>query len=227
MGSLVRFYWPVALPRVPETNYSQLPKDKRIQFFEYELKSPRPSGQIMIGYSDSNKDGGIMSSLVELRHAQNQLSAIGQQHGVHVRFFHGRGGTISRGAGPTDRFVRALSDGTLCGDLRLTEQGETIAQKYAHQTSTIYNLEQFLAGVTRKTLSDLHEPSSSHALEETLEAVEKHGLPLLVHAEMTDPDIDVFDREAVFLDRQLAPVTRRFSGLRVVVEHVSTRIGGR
>ena len=60
---------------------------------------------------------------------------------------------------------------------------------------------------------------------QALEAMEKHGLPLLVHAEMTDPDIDVFDREAVFLDRQLAPVTQRFPGLRVVVEHVSSRIG--
>jgi phosphoenolpyruvate carboxylase len=72
------------------------------------------------------------------------LTEVGNRHGVRVRFFHGRGGTISRGAGPTHRFIKALPDNTLQGDLRLTEQGETIAQKYAHQPTAIYNLELFL-----------------------------------------------------------------------------------
>jgi len=126
------------------------------------------TGQIMIGYSDSNKDGGILASLVGLRHAQDQLAEVGRKHCVHVRFFHGRGGTISRGAGPTHRFIRSLPDRTLQGDLRLTEQGETIAQKYAHQPTAIYNLELFLAGVTTKTLADLHVQQSAHPLEPTL-----------------------------------------------------------
>jgi phosphoenolpyruvate carboxylase len=122
----------------------------------------------MIGYSDSNKDGGILASFVGLRQAQQRLSEIGNRLGVQVRFFHGRGGTISRGAGPTHRFIRSLPNGTLRGDLRLTEQGETIAQKYAHQSSATHNLELFLAGVTRKTLADtLHAPDP-HDLEESL-----------------------------------------------------------
>lgn len=129
------------------------------------------SGQIMIGYSDSNKDGGILASLVGLRQAQDKLAGVGRKHGVHVRFFHGRGGTISRGAGPTHRFIRSLPDRTLEADLRLTEQGEMIAQKYAHQPTAIYNLELFLAGVTTKTLTDLHVPSSVHPLESTLESL--------------------------------------------------------
>lgn len=172
---------------------------RSLAYIQRTKKLSQPTGQIMIGYSDSNKDGGIMSSLVELRHAQNQLSAIGQQHGVHVRFFHGRGGTISRGAGPTHRFVRALPDGTLRGDLRLTEQGETIAQKYAHQTSAIYNLEQFLAGVTRKTLSDLHEPSTSHALEETLVAMASWA-KTEYHELLNTPGFIDFFRQATPID---------------------------
>ncbi len=127
-----------------------------------------PVGQIMIGYSDSNKDGGILASLVNLRHAQKQLSQVGKQHGVRVRFFHGRGGTISRGAGPTHRFIKALPDETLRGDLRVTEQGETIPQKYAHQSTAIYNLELFLSGVTRKTLLDQNSDLKDHPLEDTL-----------------------------------------------------------
>lgn len=125
-------------------------------------------GQIMIGYSDSNKDGGILASLVHLRCAQKELHAVGEKHGVRIRFFHGRGGTISRGAGPTHRFIKSLPDDTLGGDLRLTEQGETIPQKYAHQSTAIYNLELFLAGVTRKTLWDSEHDEAEHPLEGTL-----------------------------------------------------------
>ncbi len=139
-----------------------------LKYLQRAKKLPHMTGQIMIGYSDSNKDGGILASLVGLRHAQSQLSEIGRKQGVHVRFFHGRGGTISRGAGPTHRFIQALPDGTLQGDLRVTEQGETIAQKYAHQSSAIHNLELFLAGVVRKSLSDVHGPAVPHPLEAIL-----------------------------------------------------------
>lgn len=127
-----------------------------------------PVGQVMIGYSDSNKDGGILASLVHLRNAQKELTRVGKKHGVRIRFFHGRGGTISRGAGPTHRFIKALPHDSLQGDLRLTEQGETIPQKYAHQSTAIYNLELFLAGIARKTLADQHSDANEHPLEDTL-----------------------------------------------------------
>ncbi len=128
-----------------------------------------PVGQIMIGYSDSNKDGGIVASLIGLRRAQTALTEVGNRHGVRVRFFHGRGGTISRGAGPTHRFIKSLPERTLQGDLRLTEQGETIAQKYAHQPTAIYNLELFLAGTMRKSLADQRDPLAVNTLEGTLD----------------------------------------------------------
>ncbi|MEY2821682.1 MAG: hypothetical protein RL105_1254 [Verrucomicrobiota bacterium] len=113
--------------------------------------------QVMIGYSDSNKDGGILASLWNLYRAQQNLAGIGAKHGVRVVFFHGRGGTISRGAGPTHRFIDALPPGTINGQFRITEQGETITKKYANHITAVNNLELLTAGVTQNTL--LHEVS--------------------------------------------------------------------
>ncbi len=107
---------------------------------------PVPVQQVMVGYSDSNKDGGILSSLWSLYRAQETLAAIGAENGIAVSFFHGRGGTISRGAGPTHRFLRALPPGSLTGALRMTEQGETISRKYANRITAEYHLELLLAG---------------------------------------------------------------------------------
>jgi phosphoenolpyruvate carboxylase len=156
-------------------------------------------GQVMIGYSDSNKDGGILASLVNLRLAQRELVRVGKKHNIRIRFFHGRGGTISRGAGPTHRFIQALPSESLSGDLRLTEQGETIPQKYAHQSTAIYNLELFLAGVARKTLSDQHTDPMEHPLEDTL--VELAGWARETYTELIHRDGFVsFFRQATPID---------------------------
>lgn len=111
-----------------------------------------PTAQVMVGYSDSNKDGGILASQWRLRSAQRALSATARKMGVDLRFFHGRGGTPSRGAGPTHRFLEALPHDSLHGDFRVTEQGETIAQKYANEGTATHNLELMAAGVTATTL---------------------------------------------------------------------------
>ncbi len=108
--------------------------------------------QIMLGYSDSNKDGGILASQWALHDAQKSITAIGVKHGVELRFFHGRGGTISRGAGPTNWFMRALPHGSLTGDFRMTEQGETIARKYAYPESAVHHLESLQACVAHATV---------------------------------------------------------------------------
>jgi phosphoenolpyruvate carboxylase len=110
--------------------------------------------QVMIGYSDSNKDGGILASFWSLYRAQGELARSAADAGVRIRFFHGRGGTISRGAGPAHRFLDALPPGSVAGDLRLTEQGETIAQKYANRITAAHNLELLTAGAVRRTLLD-------------------------------------------------------------------------
>ncbi|HZW73359.1 MAG TPA: phosphoenolpyruvate carboxylase, partial [Caldimonas sp.] len=97
--------------------------------------------QVMVGYSDSNKDGGILASLWSVYRAEAALARTGRDAGVRVRFFHGRGGTMSRGGGPEHRFVKAIHPEALEGDLRVTEQGEAIEQKYANRLVAAYNLE--------------------------------------------------------------------------------------
>jgi phosphoenolpyruvate carboxylase len=115
------------------------------------LSAPPPQ-EVMIGYSDSNKDAGIVASQWALHRGQAELAGVAAQHGGQLRFFHGRGGTVSRGAGPTHRFLEALPAGSLGGDIRTTEQGETIAQKYANLDTAAYNLELLLAGVTKAVM---------------------------------------------------------------------------
>ena len=122
----------------------------------YAAAGGEPVQQVMIGYSDSNKDGGIFSSLWQLERAQQALAAIGAEMGTRIRFFHGRGGSISRGAGPSHRFIRALPPAALGGDLRLTEQGEIIARKYANRLTAMHNLELLLSGVTRAAAQERH-----------------------------------------------------------------------
>ena len=101
---------------------------------------------IMLGYSDSNKDTGIMASQWILKSAQSKLVQVGVDHGVKIVFFHGRGGTVGRGAGPTHRFLEALPASALSGGLRVTEQGEVIAQKYNTPSTATANLEWLMAG---------------------------------------------------------------------------------
>ena len=127
-----------------------------------------PVQQVMIGYSDSNKESGILASQWALHRAQAAITATAKEAGVEIRFFHGRGGTISRGAGPTHRFLDALPAGTVSGDLRLTEQGETIAQKYANGATALFNLESLLAGAAGTAL----RPFSPTRAELSAQAVE-------------------------------------------------------
>ena len=117
-----------------------------------------PVLQVMIGYSDSGKDGGFLSSFWALYDAQARMTALGERRGVRLRFFHGRGGAIGRGAGPTHRFLAALPPGALGGDLRMTEQGETISQKYANRVTAAHHAELALAGCLGSTLTRREDP---------------------------------------------------------------------
>jgi phosphoenolpyruvate carboxylase len=117
--------------------------------------------QVMVGYSDSNKDGGIIASFQSLQKAQKAMSETGRKHNVKVYYFHGRGGTISRGAGPTNRFVNALPADSINNHIRLTEQGETISQKYSNTGTAAYNLELLTASMLERTLSKKNAVSES------------------------------------------------------------------
>jgi phosphoenolpyruvate carboxylase len=124
-----------------------------------------PVQQIMIGYSDSNKDGGILASQWNLYKAQTKLIQIGIKHGVKIRFFHGKGGSISRGAGPTHWFLRALPPHSVNGDIRFTEQGETIERKYANKNNAVYNIELLTAGTLAASMLQNNSPGEEYELE--------------------------------------------------------------
>ncbi len=149
------------------------------------LPHAQPIQQVMVGYSDSNKDCGIVASQWVLHKAQSALAQSGIDHGTKIRFFHGRGGTISRGAGPTHRFLGALPPGSIQGDLRLTEQGETIAQKYANLVTATYNLELLLAGVTGFSVAERQqkEPEAGTQIGEILSVSSRAAYDKLIGAE--------------------------------------------
>jgi phosphoenolpyruvate carboxylase len=111
---------------------------------------------IMLGYSDSNKDGGSFTSNWELYRAEIDLvelfGALRKDHGITLRLFHGRGGTVGRGGGPSYQAILAQPPGTVNGQIRLTEQGEVIASKYAHPEIGRRNLETLVAATLEATL---------------------------------------------------------------------------
>jgi phosphoenolpyruvate carboxylase len=114
---------------------------------------------VMIGYSDSTKDGGYLAACWALHRAQTQIHEVARRRGVAVTFFHGRGGSLGRGGGPTARAILSLPAATFDGSLRLTEQGEVLAERYDHAPTAHRHLEQVtwsaLLSSTRKTTADI------------------------------------------------------------------------
>lgn len=107
--------------------------------------------EIMLGYSDSNKDGGILSSRWNIYQTELKLTKIAKDHNMRFKYFHGIGGTISRGGGKYHRFLESMPAGSLGGEIKLTVQGETIAQQFANLLNGTYNMEILLSGVALQT----------------------------------------------------------------------------
>ena len=125
-----------------------------IPYYRQLLESRGEIQEVMLGYSDSNKDGGFLTSNWELYKAERSLVEVFAKHQVRIRLFHGRGGTVGRGGGPSYYAVLAQPPGSVNGQLRLTEQGEVIASKYADPVIGRRNLETLVAATMEATLLD-------------------------------------------------------------------------
>jgi phosphoenolpyruvate carboxylase len=164
-----------------------------------QLEAWRGQQQIMLGYSDSNKDGGFVTANWELYRAQGALVAACRKAGATLLLFHGRGGAIGRGGGPTGRAIMAQPPGALSGRLRLTEQGEVAFARYAHPGIAHRHLEQTIHAVFRATLLPFPEGAHDHwaADMETLSPLALASYRRLVY---DDPDFVRYFHEATPID---------------------------
>jgi phosphoenolpyruvate carboxylase len=172
--------------------------------YRQHLQTRGQHQMVMLGYSDSAKDGGIVASRWALQQAQIAMIALARESGVRITFFHGRGGSASRGGGKTERAVIAAPRGSVDGVLRLTEQGEVIHRKYGIRALALRNLEQMTGAVLQATLRPRPpEPRETRwrAIAAELAADARDFYRALVHEDAGFPDyfraatpIDVIER---------------------------------
>lgn len=132
------------------------------------LNSPSGRIEVMLGYSDSNKDGGFTCSNWELEKAQRKITETLAELGFLPSFFHGRGGSVSRGGAPTARAIAAQPAGTVLGRMRTTEQGEVVSAKFANRLTAVHQIELLASSVLHRSLepkSKKPEPEFDNALE--------------------------------------------------------------
>lgn len=110
--------------------------------------------EVMLGYSDSNKDGGTIASKWNLYKAEKSLSEVGKKYETEIYFFHGTGGTISRGGGKYHRFIEGMPENTVSGTIKITVQGESVAQLFGNPMTAVYNLNALSSGVARHNIKN-------------------------------------------------------------------------
>jgi phosphoenolpyruvate carboxylase len=161
------------------------------QLLSSSSPTSRPLQELMLGYSDSNKDSGFLSSNWEIHQAQIALQALATKHDVALRIFHGRGGSVGRGGGPAYQAILAQPSGTLSGRIKITEQGEVLASKYSLPELALYNLETVTTAVLQNSLVTSHvdDTPSWNELMVRLAARSRCHYRALVH---DNPDLVAF-----------------------------------
>ncbi|MFN6340120.1 MAG: phosphoenolpyruvate carboxylase [Cyanobacteriota bacterium] len=154
-------------------------------------ESQTPLQEVMLGYSDSNKDSGFLSSNWEIHRAQIALQQLATQQSVCLRIFHGRGGSVGRGGGPAYQAILAQPSGTLRGRIKITEQGEVLASKYSLPELALYNLETVTTAVLQSSLvsTRIDDTPTWNSLMERLAARSREHYRALVH---DNPDLVPF-----------------------------------
>ncbi|MDH5601968.1 MAG: phosphoenolpyruvate carboxylase, partial [Gammaproteobacteria bacterium] len=140
------------------------------------LKSSGNLQEVMLGYSDSCKDGGILASVWNLYQAQQQITELTRSRGVRLRMFHGRGGTVGRGGGPTHDAILSQPTGTVHGEIKFTEQGEVLSYKYSNKQTAVYELTMGVTGLLKasRNLIEAPKPDNPEYLE-IMAALAKEG----------------------------------------------------
>jgi len=123
------------------------------------LRASGEGQEVMLGYSDSCKDGGILAAAWKLYDAQKKIMAISESHGIRCRLFHGRGGTVGRGGGPTHEAILAQPPGTVRGQIKFTEQGEVLFYKYNNLETATYELTMGLTGLLKSSANLIRPPA--------------------------------------------------------------------
>lgn len=186
-------------PQIMEAYFQEPVVMASLEFQKLQKCNQNLVQEIMVGYSDSNKDGGIIASSWHLYQAQQKLNKVAEKYNVSLRFFHGKGGTISRGAGPIHWFLKALPKSTLKGTIKVTEQGETIEKKYANRGNALYNVELLLAGSVRNTLLNTGDSEARADVEQIVGYMAKESKYLYTKL-LSHPSFIEFFEQATPID---------------------------
>ena len=175
--------------------------------------------EVMIGYSDSSKDGGYLTSIWNLYRAQVELTEVAHRVGVRLRFFHGRGGTVGRGGGPAYDAILAQPAGTVDSSLRITEQGEMVAAKYSRPGAARRNLETLVSATIEASLST-RAPALEAGDDELMDALSAAAMRAYRGLVYDDPDFLTFFRGVT----PIAEISRLNIGSRPASRTTSQRI---
>jgi phosphoenolpyruvate carboxylase len=170
----------------------------RIDAYRASLGKVAPLQEIMLGYSDSNKDGGMLTANWELRMALRNITAVGKAHNIKLKFFHGRGGALGRGGMPLNRSILAQPADTLGGGIKITEQGEVLSSRYSLQPIAYRSLEQATSALITAALQARNpQPHpSEREWEEIMKTISENAQRKYQDLIFRDPDFLTFFKES-------------------------------